>query len=134
MTPERFSALVAAYGGSPQRWPENERAAALDFIAAYPTQAEVALAPAAELDDLLSRHRVAAPDGALARRIIATAPSALWRSTRLIWQCAGLAGIGLAGALAGVLTVAVLLSLNSAPDDGDAYALTAFGDMQGDVQ
>ncbi|SJM35840.1 hypothetical protein [Mesorhizobium delmotii] len=134
MTPERFSELVAAYGGSPRRWPENERAAALDFIAANPTQAEVALAPAAELDDLLSRHRVAAPDGALARRIIATAPHALWRRTRLIWQCAGLAGIGLAGALAGVLTVAVLLSLNSAPDDGDAYALTAFGDIQGDVQ
>ncbi|WP_287299539.1 hypothetical protein, partial [Mesorhizobium sp.] len=114
--------------------PENERAAALDFIAANPTQAEAALAPAVELDDLLSRHRVAAPDGALARGIIATAPSALWRRTRLIWRCAGLAGIGLAGALAGVLAVAVLLSLNSAPDDGDAYALTAFGDMQGDVQ
>ncbi|TIS98730.1 hypothetical protein [Mesorhizobium sp.] len=134
MTPERFSELVAAYGGSPQRWPESERAAALDFIAANPTLAEVALAPAAELDDLLSRHRVAAPDGALARRIIATAPAALWRRTRRIRQCAGLAGIGLAGALAGVLTVAMLLSLNSAPDDGDAYALTAFGDMQGDVQ
>lgn len=85
-------------------------------------------------DDLLSRHRVAAPDGALARRIIATAPSALWRRTQLVWRCAGLAGIGLAGALAGALTVAVLLPPNSAPDDGDTYALTAFGDVQGDVQ
>ncbi|TIN09144.1 hypothetical protein [Mesorhizobium sp.] len=55
MTPERFSELVAAYGGSPQRWPENERTAALDFIAANPAQAEAALAPAVELDDLLSR-------------------------------------------------------------------------------
>ncbi|WP_287175275.1 hypothetical protein [Mesorhizobium sp.] len=45
-----------------------------------------------------------------------------------------MAGIGLAGALAGALTVAVLLPPNSAPDDGDTYALTAFGDMQGDVQ
>ncbi|MCF6102319.1 hypothetical protein [Mesorhizobium muleiense] len=134
MTPERFSELVAAYGGSPQRWPENERTAALDFIAANPAQAEAALAPAVELDDLLSRHRVAAPDDALARRIIATAPSALWRRTQLVWRCAGLAGIGLAGALAGALTVAVLLPPNSAPDDGDTYALTAFGDMQGDVQ
>jgi hypothetical protein len=134
MTPERFSDLAAAYGGSPQRWPADERAAALAFMAAHPEQAEAALAPAAELDDLLSRYRVAAPQAAFARRISASAPRALWRRTRLIWQSAGLAGIGLAGALAGALTVAVLLPLDSTPDDGDAYALTAFGDMPEDVQ
>lgn len=134
MTPERFSELIAAYGGSPQRWPEDERAAALAFMAANPEQAEAALAPAVGLDDLLSRYRVAAPEAPLARRIVASAPRALWRRTRLIWQGAGLAGIGLAGALAGALTVAVLLPLDSTPDDGDAYALTAFGDMPEDVQ
>lgn len=134
MTPERFSELVAAYGGSPQRWPEQERAAALAFIAANPGWAEAVLAPATALDDLLSRHRVAAPDTALAGRIAASGPRALWKNTRLIWQGAGLAGIGLAGALAGALTVAILLPLDSAPDDGDAYALTAFGDIPEDIQ
>lgn len=134
MTPERFSELVAAYGGSPRRWPEDERAAALAFMSANPEQTEAALAAAAELDDLLSRYRVAAPTSALGKRIVASAPRALWRRTRLIWRGAGLAGIGLAGVLAGALTVAVLLPLDSTPDDGDAYALTAFGDMPEDVQ
>jgi len=33
MTPERFRAIVAAYGAEAQRWPDSERAAALAFAA-----------------------------------------------------------------------------------------------------
>ena len=36
MTPERFTTMVDAYGGAPERWPDGERDEALAYLAATP--------------------------------------------------------------------------------------------------
>jgi hypothetical protein len=136
MTPERFKELTEAYGADPKRWPEAERAEAAAFMDAGGADAREAYAEAAALDRLLSRHRVAAATPGLAERIAASAPRVpVWRQAHLLWQGAGLAGVGLAGALAGALAVAMLPPLDRQDDNG-AYSLTAFGDFSdlGDVQ
>lgn len=40
MTPERVKTIIDAYGASPQRWPAEERSAALALIGASPSLAE----------------------------------------------------------------------------------------------
>lgn len=52
MTPERFEALIAAYGAEPRRWPEAERAAASALLDADARMRE-ALARERRLDVLL---------------------------------------------------------------------------------
>jgi hypothetical protein len=136
MTPERFRELTQAYGADPRRWPEAERAGAAAFLETHGAEAREAYDEAGALDQLLGRHRVAAATPGLAEQIIGTAPRGrVWRKARLLWQGAGLAGIGLAGALAGALAVAMLPPLDLQDDNG-AYSLTAFGDLsdEGDVQ
>jgi hypothetical protein len=138
MTPERFKDLAQAYGADFKRWPEAERVEAVALLDAGGAGTREAHDEAAALDRLLGRHRVAGATPGLAERIIATAPLApVWRRARLLWQGAGLAGIGLAGALAGALAVAMLPMppIHDQDDDG-AYSVTAFGDLsdEGDVQ
>lgn len=57
MSPRRFRRLVAAYGANPARWPEPERAAAEELIAAS-AEAQMALAEAKALDGELTRAPV----------------------------------------------------------------------------
>jgi hypothetical protein len=128
MTPERFTALLQAYGADPRHWAEAERAEAQALLAAGPPVLRQQLQEAAWLDAQLGATPVAAPDEALIARIAAgaqasaarSAPQAArWRSKpvadakrwrpRWWWSGAGLAGVGLAGALAGVFTVTVVL-------------------------
>ncbi|MEO3386338.1 hypothetical protein [Mesorhizobium sp. CAU 1741] len=133
MTPQRFAELVAAYGGAPGRWPQAERAAALDFLEANPGQGRAAIASQDKLDAMLSAHRVASPNATLTRRIAASAfPSSRSRFRPLL-RGAAFAGIGAAGALAGALAVAALLPFDAPSYVGDPYELTVFGDVSEDL-
>ena len=53
MTAERFKAMVDAYGGSPARWPDDERAAGLGFMANNPEHARLWLREAQATDRML---------------------------------------------------------------------------------
>ncbi|ESQ86092.1 hypothetical protein AEAC466_02570 [Asticcacaulis sp. AC466] len=52
MNADRFHALIDSYGASPARWPEAERQAALDFLAADPA-AQARIDQARALDAML---------------------------------------------------------------------------------
>ena len=122
MTPERFHTLVAAYGADPQRWPQHERKDALEWARAHRAEANVALDEAMELDSWLSRDMVAPPARALFEQIVAGAPvkpAAAARRRSFWWSGAAFAGVGLAGALAGALTMSLLMpgGTTSAPHE-----------------
>ena len=104
MNPERFAALVDAYGADPSRWPAGERAAAEAF-AASAAAPKSALADAFELDRALDRlpteeipaalhaRILAAYDEAVTRRAsgrFASIPAALGRFRDAIWPGAPL--------------------------------------------
>jgi hypothetical protein len=64
VTLERLAQLLEAYGGEPARWPEAERASALQLVAAEPEAAALQRA-ALQLDGALELHVL--PDVADAR-------------------------------------------------------------------
>ncbi|UAJ11300.1 hypothetical protein [Polymorphobacter megasporae] len=123
ITLERFAALADAYGGVVARWPESERAAAMQ-IAAEP-EAGVILASALELDEALDAWTVPAASTALRERVLGSAPAPsrdLVRRARLWWSGVGIAA-ALAGAAAGTAAVAIM-----PPIDASGGA-TSFGDV-----
>ncbi|TIV15553.1 MAG: hypothetical protein E5W02_14830, partial [Mesorhizobium sp.] len=98
----RFAALADVYGGALHRWPRADQAAATLF--AETDQGRAILARAGRLDVMLDRHRVEAPSPALHRAIVAGATTEVRqeRRRRFWWLGFGLAGVGLAGAVAGL--------------------------------
>ncbi|UTV41811.1 hypothetical protein MYG64_35430 (plasmid) [Ensifer adhaerens] len=129
MTPERFKAIVEAYGAGSDRWPLAERADAEAFATENPGVAEPVLRLAAGLDALLGGSEFVPASLALVNRIRAAASRKKHPSFR-IWQGLGLLGFGLSGALAGAVAVTVLAPLASPVDLGkDGYVLTAFGEL-----
>ncbi|PBB20848.1 hypothetical protein [Mesorhizobium sp. WSM4313] len=133
MDAERFAALADAYGGALHRWPPGEQAAAMLF--ADTNEGRAILARAGRLDAMLDRHRVDAPSPALHRTIVVRAAAEVRQSRRrrFWWLGFGLAGVGLAGAVAGLALVAVV-SPDMQPDHYvmDANA-TSFGDAGPDA-
>lgn len=134
MDAKRFAALAAAYGGDLRRWPEAERVAGMDFAAG--DMGVSILRHAGRLDTLLDSYRAEAPGKALHDNVLRTADRHLTqrRRQRLWWLGLGLAGIGLAGAMAGLVLVTVVT-----PEAGsDHYVLdanaTAFGDASPDAE
>lgn len=124
----RFAALADAYGGALHRWPPAEQAAAVLF--AETEQGRAILRRAGRLDAMLDRHRVEAPGAALHRAVVARAATEVRqeRRRRFWWLGFGLAGVGLAGAVAGLALVTVVN-----PDiQSDHYVMdanaTSFGD------
>ena len=105
----RFEALVAAYGATPNRWPEEERAAAEAFARADPRAAAL-LAKADAIDTLLFAHRVAEPSRTLRAMVIEAAPRKrrLTGRARLWWTGIGIALAGASGMLAGSAATAAL--------------------------
>jgi len=105
----RFEALVAAYGATPNRWPEEERAAAEAFARADPRAAAL-LAEADSIDALLFAHRVAEPSRTLRAMVIEAAPRKrrLTGRARLWWTGIGIALAGASGMLAGSAATAAL--------------------------
>ncbi|RUW62768.1 hypothetical protein [Mesorhizobium sp. M7A.F.Ca.US.008.03.1.1] len=128
MEAKRFAALAQAYGGDLRRWPEAERMAGTVFAASGVGKA--ILRQAGTLDALLDSYRVDAPDKALHSSILQAAGRHLDQRRRqwFWWLGLGLAGIGLAGAVAGLALVTIVT-----PEvQPDHYVLdanvTAFGD------
>lgn len=133
MDARRFAALADAYGSALHRWPQAEQAAATLF--AESEEGRAILASAGRLDAILDRHHVEAPSRALHGEIVAQATKQLsqGRRRRLWWLGFGLAGVGLAGAVAGLALVTVVT-----PDDpSDHYVMdanaTSFGDAGPDA-
>jgi hypothetical protein len=132
MTPDQFRTLTETYGADPRRWPAEDREAALAFMKSHPAEARAALAEASLLDGMLDRHVVAMPARELREHIISSAPvaPAVWQHARLWWQGAAIAGLGIAGALAGALMIGVFLPLDVPEYDNDgAHVVTAFDDV-----
>ncbi|MFD2052672.1 hypothetical protein ACFSQT_27985 [Mesorhizobium calcicola] len=132
MDAKRFAALAAAYGGDLRRWPAAERMAGTIFA-----QREAGLAilrHAGTLDRLLDSYGVETPGKALHGAILQAAGRHLVqrRRRRFWWLGLGLAGIGLAGAVAGLALVSIVTP-EVQPDhyvlDADA---TAFGNASPD--
>lgn len=126
MDARRFAALAAAYGGDLRRWPEAERMAGAIFA---PSETAI-LSHAGKLDAQLDSYAVEAPGKALHGSILRAAGRHLvQRRRQLFWRMGlALAGIGLAGAVAG-LALVTIVTPEVQPDHYvlDANA-TAFGD------
>ncbi|WP_235561466.1 hypothetical protein [Brevundimonas sp. Root1279] len=108
MTPERFIALVEAYGADRRRWPETDRASAEAFATAHPEVAGPALAEADDLDALLHRSPTPQVSIALRDRVIAAAGAApragrRWANRLGLAFGAGWAAAAAAGVVAGVV-------------------------------
>ncbi len=129
MDARRFEALASAYGGRLQAWPDAARAHAEAF--ARSAEGAAILARASALDGLLDAYAVPAPASALHARILADGHARLAsrRRERLWWSGFGLAGLGLAGALAGALLVGVIAPTSDGVHTAFDAETTAFGDL-----
>ena len=103
----RFETLVAAYGATPNRWPEEERDAAEAF-ARSDTRAAALLAEADAADALLFAHIVPEPTRTLRAMVIESAPRRVARKLRLWWSGIALALAAGSGVLAGSAATAAL--------------------------
>jgi hypothetical protein len=112
MTPERFDALVAAWGADARRWPEAERAAAQAFAASRRDMVGPVLAEADAVDALLHASRAVQPSAALRDRVIAAAAGAgltakregrRWLDRMALALGAGWTAAACAGVAAGVI-------------------------------
>jgi hypothetical protein len=110
MTPERFIALVEAYGADRRRWPEAERTAAEAFAAAHPEVAGPALAAADDLDAVLHRSPTPQVSAALRGRVIAAASAAPRAGRRWINRLGLVFGAGWAAAAAAGVVAGVMLT------------------------
>ncbi|OHV79128.1 hypothetical protein [Mesorhizobium sp. ORS 3428] len=134
MDARRFAALADAYGSALHRWPQAEQPGATLF--AETEEGRAILGRAGRLDAILDRHHVEAPGRALHGEIVARAevPLRQGRHRRLWWLGFGLAGAGLAGAVAGLALVSVVTpDLSSDHYVMDANA-TSFGDAGPDAE
>ncbi len=132
----RFSAILEAYGATPERWPEAERAAALALTRSSLVAAR-ALAQARALDNALESSALAAADADASRltyihaRIVAAtnavppsllrrwlgfdlAPSQLWPSV---------AGLALATVLGFAVGISGLMQADTNRDADDSIVL-----------
>ncbi|NTF45152.1 hypothetical protein A6U86_10670 [Rhizobium sp. AC27/96] len=134
MSAERFAELADAYGGDIGRWPQPERAAAREY--AENSDLDGALRRAADLDALLDTYVLKTAHQDLGARI---ATKLARRSKIRNWfrfgsAGVGLVGIGIAGALAGSVAIAVLApSLTSETTMASDGTSTMFGDIGPDV-
>jgi len=119
MTPERFETLAEAYGGDVARWPQADREAAAEWMAAEPDRAEAILARADDLDAALAAFAPPRASADLADRIVAGAPRPRPRWVGWLWPAgmgAGLAAACVAGVVAGAhLAAASAPSMESDP-------------------
>ena len=73
MRPERFAAILEAYGAEPRRWPADERQSALEYLMTS-QEARRLREDAARLDGLLGAVPPVRPSAGLRERILADAP------------------------------------------------------------
>lgn len=139
MTPERFHAIVNAYGANPRRWPPAERESALAWSTQHRSDTDATLVSADTLDALLACDTTSPPTPRLTRRIMAAAPGPrlFERRGALWWSGLMFASAGVVGSLAGALAVSFFLATAapSAPH-GQPYVTTTFGNwvVDGDTE
>ena len=122
MSPDRFRALIDAYGASPERWPEAERDAARRFMA-YEPRTRQWLNEAAELDGMLDRLKTPQLDEGTQRAVARAMEQAPGTDAVVVklphrarhFPMAMAAGLGLAACLAGAW-LGVNYSLSSLSD------------------
>lgn len=131
MNAERLEQLIEAYGASPRRWPEAERAAAERLLAERP-ELRASLQAAGDLDHWLDLSPNPRPSAALHDRVLASAVQAgrgrkpvFGLSRPLAW----LAGVGMAAATcAGAVSGMALTTHMTADAQAEAvYAQASFG-------
>lgn len=121
MTTEDFSQLAKIYGADIKRWPEEHRSMIGDLAATQFTTMRQILDEESALDALLNQDSIAPSNQALIDSIIQGAPQAslvknqtyFWQDSRWIsnlFKTIGFTGIGLAGALTGVMFVSMMSS------------------------
>ncbi|CAG4887886.1 hypothetical protein [Paraburkholderia saeva] len=135
MTPERFHTIVDAYGADPRRWPDDEREAATAWAALHPHEGDAVLAASADIDAWLDSQTVAPPDYALQQCVVASAPARrpLRIHRRMWWSGAAIAGVGLAGGLAGAFAVSFFLVTGEPPPAHElSWLTTSFGGSSAD--
>jgi hypothetical protein len=116
MTLERFARVLDAYGASAERWPDDERGAALTLLERS-AEARAARDAAARLDTLLDGVPATAPSERLVARVLAGVPapasSPLRRPATVTRPRAArrvLTGIGAAATLAAAASLALWLA------------------------
>lgn len=143
MPETRLLAIIASYGAQPERWPEEERTAALLALESS-TEAKRALRAEAGLDTLLGGHAAPPPTPALQTRITAIPEQ---RPTRLadilrdfwpfgaIWQPAsGLALAALIGVMVGIGLPQEDFSASASTEAFAAVIAAAGGDIEENLQ
>lgn len=112
MTLERFARMLDAYGASAERWPDDERGAALTLLERS-AEARAARDAAARLDGLLDGAPAATPSDRLVARVLAGASGPLRRPASVARPRAArrvLTGIGTAATLAAAASLALWLA------------------------
>src|SRR5436190_11698495 len=120
MNSQRFETVAEAFGGDVAAWPDAEREAAAQFMAADPARAEAILGRAAALDAALAawsppRATSGVMDAVLAR---APKPRRPWRWGG--WLVPAGLGAGLAAACAAGVVLGARLSAPAPASDTDA--------------
>jgi hypothetical protein len=122
MTAERFAALAEAYGGDVARWPQAEREAAAQLMAADPGRVRDILACAEALDAALAAYSPPRAATGLMDTIVAGAPRAPARRP-FGWLIPAGMGAGLAAACAAGMVLGARLPTPPAQDP-DAIVAT----------
>lgn len=137
MKPRRFRKLLSSYGADPERWPEDERAAAAALLAAS-SGARALRDRAKTLDRMLDTYRVDAADDGLRGQILAAPHNPVFAPVEIdpragqgglrwrgIWpQLAALAGACVLGFIIGTSDLAA----SDEPDTEADLASLIFGD------
>jgi hypothetical protein len=124
MTTERFEALAEAYGGDVARWPEAEREAAAQLMAAEPVRVRGILARADDLDAALAAFSAPRAASGLVNRIVAAAPRPRSPGPWARWLVPAGMGAGLAAACAAGVVMGIRLSSPSPEADAIVAAVS----------
>jgi hypothetical protein len=109
LTPDRFQALIDAYGARPSHWPEDLREAMSDLVARE-AWARACVDEADRLDALMDAAPILGDAGRVRGSVLAAAPKTLARVRLWRWIRAAGLGIGLATSAASGLAVGMVVA------------------------
>ncbi|MEM7460197.1 MAG: hypothetical protein AAF331_12080 [Pseudomonadota bacterium] len=133
---ERVLELIAAYGAEPGAWPDEERTAATQLLAASPDLFVAPLEEARALDALLQTELVPEPGAQLSEAILAAGPSAKAASRGVFGGLTAMifpqgtrwpAGAALASLMMGLVGGYAYASTGAGYDQADLAYYAAFG-------